>query len=130
MLGVLVVGGLMFAGAFSGRSSEAAQAVVAPPPKLQLLASTTGGVPQLATTVAGQPPLHIFTGPPARVHRGAAPSAEPGYALALTRQPNGRWASVLHGSAEMPEGGALTVTLVVPWAELSHRYSAVNLVVR
>jgi len=130
VLGVLLVGGLMLVGPFSGRSSEAAQALVTPPPKLRLLVSSTGGVPQLATTVAGQPPLHIFTGPPARVHRGAEPSAEPGYALALTRQPDGRWASVLHGPVDMTEGGALTVTLVVPWAELAHRYSAVNLVVR
>ena len=52
------------------------------------------------------------------------------YTLALARQPGGRWASVLHGPMVTMEGGALTVTVVVPWGELAGRFSAVNLVVR
>ena len=88
-------------------------------------------LPTLAATVGRALPVHIFTGPPARVHQQALPP--PGgdqYTLALTRQPGGQWASVLHGPPVTTEGGALTVTLVVPWGELSERFSAVNLVVR
>jgi hypothetical protein len=52
------------------------------------------------------------------------------YTLTLARGSEGRWSSVLRAPAVVSEGGALTVTLVVPWHELAHRYSTVNLVVR
>ncbi|HEY3110355.1 MAG TPA: hypothetical protein VGL23_16460 [Chloroflexota bacterium] len=91
----------------------------------------TPSQPRLAATVPRPVPLHIFTGPPARVHARALPPATGDeYALALTRDPGGRWVSVLRGPSVTTEGGVLTVTLVVPWSELAERFSAVNLVVR
>jgi hypothetical protein len=112
----------------SGGDEPLASTVLAPLPTTFELAPR---VPTLATTVPGQLPLHIYTGPPARVHARALPAASGDeYTLALARQPGGRWASVLHGPEVTMEGGALTVTLVVPWNELSERFTAVNLVVR
>jgi hypothetical protein len=120
---------VLFGGLSGGRDGEkVASAALAPLPSALDLAPSP---PTLATTVPRRVPLHIYTGPPARVHAGALPP--PGgdqYTLALARQPNGRWASVLHGSDVKMEGGVLTVTLVVPWAELAERFTAVNLVVR
>jgi len=100
-------------------------------PVLPLTLEASPSPPRLAATVQRRLPLHIFTGPPARVEARALPP--PGgdeYTLALTRQPGGRWVSVLHGPSVTMDGGALTLTVVVPWAELSERFSAVNLVVR
>jgi hypothetical protein len=89
--------------------------------------------PALATVVPGQPPLRIFSCRTAEVVRGLPPAGQSGadYRLTLARGAGGRWSSVLRAPETPPEGGgALTVTLVVPWTELGSRYSAVNLVVR
>jgi hypothetical protein len=94
------------------------------------------GRPRLATVVPGQPPLRIFSCRAAEVEvmKALPPPGHSGadYRLTLTRGAGG-WTSVLRGPEGLPdaaEGGALTVTLVVPWGELAPRYSAVNLVVR
>jgi hypothetical protein len=103
----------------------------AAPAPLPALLEAGPSVPRLAATVQRRLPLHIFTVQPARVHARALPP--PGgdeYTLALARGPGGRWATVLHGPPVTAEGGVLTVTVVVPWAELADRFSAVNLVVR
>jgi hypothetical protein len=87
----------------------------------------------LASVVPGQPPLRIFSCRTAEVVRGLPPAGQSGadYRLTLARGAGGRWSSVLRAPETPPEGGgALTVTLVVPWTELGSRYSAVNLVVR
>jgi hypothetical protein len=105
--------------------------IAGPPATLPASFEVGPSVPTLTATVQRRLPLHIFTGPPARVHAQALPP--PGgdqYTLALARAPGGRWASVLHGPTVTTEGGALTVTVVVPWTELAERFSAVNLVVR
>jgi hypothetical protein len=113
ILVALAVAGLVLARGFGG-DSDAGRSL------------PTGAVPLPRIL-----PQHIFTGPPARVHHQALPP--PGgdeYTLALSRQPGGRWASVLHGPTVTMEGGALTVTVVVPWSELVDHFTAVNLVVR
>ena len=85
--------------------------------------------PTLATVVAGEPALRIYASRPTELGRGLPPPGDD-YTLTLARGAHGRWSSVLRAPAVTSEGGALTVTLVVPWHELAHRYSAVNLVVR
>jgi hypothetical protein len=85
--------------------------------------------PILATVVAGEPTLRIFASRPSELGRGLPPPGDD-YTLTLARGAQGRWSSVLRAPAVTSEGGALTVTLIVPWQELAHRYSAVNLVVR
>jgi hypothetical protein len=85
--------------------------------------------PTLATVVPGQPSLRIFASRPAELGRGLPPPGDD-YTLTLARGTEGRWSSVLRAPAVTSEGGVLTVTLVVPWQELAHRYSAINLVVR
>ena len=54
------------------------------------------------------------------------PPPKPTYELALTRTPDGAWAS----TAKPPEDPTLTVTLVVPWEEVGERYRGLNVVVR
>ena len=128
----LAVAGLVLVRGFGGGEGAA------PSPAPGKLASRPGQIeigpatPSLAAVVARPLPLHIFTGPPARVHQRALPAGAAGdqYALALTRDGGGRWVSVMQGPTVTVEGGALTVTLVVPWAELADRFTAVNLVVR
>jgi hypothetical protein len=115
-----------------GRGGEAEPPLIAgAAAPLPAILEAGPAVPRLAATVQRRLPLHVFTGQPARVHAQALPP--PGgdeYTLALARGPGGKWASVLHGPSVTSEGGALTVTVVVPWAELAERFSAVNLVVR
>jgi hypothetical protein len=85
--------------------------------------------PALATVLPGEPQLRIFATRPSELGRGLPPPGDD-YTLTLARGSEGRWSSVLRAPAVISEGGALTVTLVVPWHELAHRYSTVNLVVR
>jgi hypothetical protein len=87
------------------------------------------GGPTLATVVPGEPTLRIFASRPSELARGLPPPGDD-YTLTLARGAHGRWSSVLRAPAVTSEGGALTVTLIVPWQELAHRYSAINLVVR
>jgi hypothetical protein len=125
----LLLAGVILARGFASGGDRTDQS----PPRLPAVfdLSAAPALPTLAATLVRRPPLHIFTGPPARVHRDELPPAsESEYRLALARRPGGRWASVLHTPVVESEGGTLTVTLIVPWAELADRYSAVNLVVR
>ena len=85
--------------------------------------------PTLATVLPGEPQLRIFASRPSELARGLPPPGDD-YTLTLARGSEGRWSSVLRAPAVVSEGGVLTVTLIVPWRELAHRYSAVNLVVR
>jgi hypothetical protein len=130
VLALLLAGVILARGFASGSGDRGDQ----PPPHLPTAAFDMSAVPllpTLAASLARRPPLHIFTGPPARVHRDELPApSQAEYRLALARRPGGRWASVLHTPAVESEGGTLTVTLIVPWSELAERYSAVNLVVR
>ena len=129
ILGALAIAMLVIVRGFG--PSPAVAPTLPPPPPLPLALDLGPSAPRLAATVQRGLPLHIYTGSPARVHAHALPP--PGgdqYTLELARQPGGRWVSVLHGPSVTTDGGALTVTVVVPWSELSERFSAVNLVVR
>jgi hypothetical protein len=130
--------GLMARGVRGGRP-ESHGLLATDPPTAGCWATTFGpaaarppsAAPPLATVVPGQPPLRIFSARPAEVMPALPPGRPSGdYRLTLTRGAGGRWSSVLRAPEAAPEGGALTVTLVVPWGDLAQRYSAVNLVVR
>jgi hypothetical protein len=129
---VLILVALAFGGFLLARAMSSPAAEPLPPTgRVMLPASVAVGAPLLVGTAPTRLPLHIYTAASARLHRSGEPApAGAEYTLALGRQPGGRWASVLHVPPTAQEGGALTVTLVVPWADLIERYSAVNLVVR
>jgi hypothetical protein len=83
----------------------------------------------LATVIAGEPRLRIFASRPTEISRGLPPP-DNDYTLTVVRGAEGRWSSVLRAPPVVSAGGALTVTLIVPWQELAARYSTLNLVVR
>jgi hypothetical protein len=126
-----VAAALLLGRGFRGERAAAAEPVPPPTayglpvPAPRLLAPA----PALATVLPGEPQLRIFATRPSSLGRGLPPPGDD-YTLTLARGSEGRWSSVLRAPAVVSEGGALTVTLIVPWHELAHRYSAVNLVVR
>jgi hypothetical protein len=119
----LLVGRGFRGGQPSAEASTAGNAYGLPTPRL------LPAGPMLATVVAGEPALRIFANRPSELGRGR-PLPGDDYTLTLVRGTQGRWSSVLRAPAVTSEGGALTVTLIVPWQELAHRYAVVNLVVR
>jgi hypothetical protein len=127
----LVVVAFVVAALLLGRAFRGEPVAPAPPAAPAAYGLPTPRVlsaaPALATVLPGPPQLRIFATRPSELARGLPPPGDD-YTLTLARGSEGRWSSVLRAPPVVSEGGALTVTLVVPWHELAHRYSAVNLV--